>query len=104
MAFKISTVTNILGDSQPAGRIENIANVHAAVQKYRRITLRELSMDEIISYSRIQSILTDDLGIRRVTAKFVSKGSPHHQHQKSNVSAAQHYFENGHNRRRIVEL
>lgn len=67
---------DILGDSQPAGLIYNIKDMHAAVRKKRRITVLDLSMDGIISYSPIQLILTDDLGIRRVTAKFVSKRYP----------------------------
>jgi transposase/AraC-like DNA-binding protein len=51
----------------------NIADVRSAVRENRRITVRELSEDLHVSYGSVQSILTEDLGMRRVSAKFVPK-------------------------------
>ena len=51
----------------------NIADVRSAVRENRRIIVRELSEDLHVSYGSVQSILTEDLGMRRVSAKFVPK-------------------------------
>jgi [histone H3]-lysine36 N-dimethyltransferase SETMAR len=52
---------------------ENIAKVKAAVYSDRRITIREIAEDTGISFGSVQSILTENLGMRRVSAKFVPK-------------------------------
>lgn len=52
---------------------ENVAVVRAAIRENRRLTIREIAEDIQISYGSVQSILTDDLGMRRVSAKFVPK-------------------------------
>jgi len=41
------------------------------IRSYRRLTVREISEDLNISYGSVQNILTTDLNMRRVSAKFV---------------------------------
>jgi len=52
---------------------ENVQEVKEIVLKNRRITIREIADDLNISFGSCQSILTDVLGMTRVSAKFVSK-------------------------------
>jgi hypothetical protein len=47
--------------------------VHSAILDNWRITNRELSDELGLSFSLVQSILTEDLGMKRVSAKFVPK-------------------------------
>jgi AraC-like DNA-binding protein len=48
-----------------------IDKVRSAVLDNRRITIRELSDELGLSFGSVQSILTEDLGKNRVSAKFV---------------------------------
>jgi len=41
------------------------------IRSNRRLTVREISEDMNISYGSVQNILTIDLNMRRVSAKFV---------------------------------
>jgi len=43
------------------------------IRSYRRLTVREISEDLNISYGSVQNILTTDLNMRRVSAKFVPR-------------------------------
>ena len=43
------------------------------IRSNRRLTIRETSEDLNISYGSIQNILTTDLNMRRVSAKFVPR-------------------------------
>lgn len=52
---------------------ENVQNVEKLIRSNRRLTIRELAEDFNISYGSIQSILTDNLHMRRVSAKFVPR-------------------------------
>ncbi|KYN30749.1 hypothetical protein ALC56_14951 [Trachymyrmex septentrionalis] len=52
---------------------ENVQEVKEIVLKNRRITIREIANDLNISFGSCQSILTDVLGMTRVSAKFVPK-------------------------------
>jgi len=52
---------------------KNIEDVRSVVRGNRRITIREVSEELNISYGSVQSIVTEDLGMRRVSAKFVPK-------------------------------
>ncbi|KYN26663.1 hypothetical protein ALC57_03963 [Trachymyrmex cornetzi] len=52
---------------------ENVQEVKEFVLKNRRITIREIADDLNISFGSCQSILTDVLGMTRVSAKFVPK-------------------------------
>lgn len=52
---------------------ENVQKVREMVLKDRRITIREIADDLNISFGSCQSILTDVLGMARVSAKFVPK-------------------------------
>ncbi|KYQ56039.1 hypothetical protein ALC60_05022, partial [Trachymyrmex zeteki] len=52
---------------------ENVQEVKEIVLKNRRITIREIVDDLNISFGSCQSILTDVLGMTRVSAKFVPK-------------------------------
>lgn len=71
---------------------EKIAKVKSAVYENRRITIREISEEVQISFGSVQSILTDDLHMRRVSAKFVPKLLSEDQKEKR-VSAAQDSLE-----------
>lgn len=68
-----------LEDSERIGRplsskkIENVQKVADMVRSNRRLTIREISEDLSISYGSVQSILTDNLQMRRVSAKFVPR-------------------------------
>ena len=44
------------------------------IRSNRRLTIREVSEDLNISYGPVQIILTTDLNMRRVSAKFVPRG------------------------------
>lgn len=50
---------------------ENVERVRAAVSQGRRLTVRELEADLGIPKTTVSQILTQDLGLKRVTAKFV---------------------------------
>jgi hypothetical protein len=50
-----------------------IETVRSAVLDNRRITIRELSEGLELSLGLVQSILTEDLGMKRVSAKIVPK-------------------------------
>ncbi|BFZ03823.1 hypothetical protein BsWGS_06862 [Bradybaena similaris] len=49
---------------------KHIADVSSTVRENRRITIRELSEVHSISFGSVQAILTEDLGMRRMSAKF----------------------------------
>jgi len=50
---------------------ENVERVSEMIRSNRRLTIREISEDLNISYGSVQNILTTDLNMRRVIAKFV---------------------------------
>lgn len=50
---------------------ENVERVSEIIRSNRQLTIREISEDLNISYGSVQSILTTDLNMRQVTAKFV---------------------------------
>lgn len=50
-----------------------IAKVNAAVMRDRRVTIREVSEELDISTFSVHTILTEDLEMKRVAAKFVPK-------------------------------
>src|ERR1700729_3035681 len=52
---------------------ENVERVRAANNKDRRLTVRELEKDLGIPKTIVSEILTQDLGMRRVVAKFVAR-------------------------------
>ena len=52
---------------------ENVERVRAAINKDRRLTVRELEKDLGIPKTIVSEILTQDLGMRRVVAKFVPR-------------------------------
>ena len=52
---------------------ENVEAVKEIVLKNRRITIREVAEDVGISVGSCHDILSDVLGMRRVSAKFISK-------------------------------
>ena len=68
-----------VNDEERAGRPntsttdENIDEVKTIVLANRRITVREVAEDLNISIGSCYSIFTNDLGMRRVAAKFVPK-------------------------------
>jgi [histone H3]-lysine36 N-dimethyltransferase SETMAR len=66
-------------DEQRSGRPstsktdENVQKVSKLIRSNRRLTIRELTEELNISYGSVQSILTDNLQMRRVSAKFVPR-------------------------------
>ena len=52
---------------------ENIVKVRDLVRSYRRLTIREMSHELNLSFYAVQSILTKDLTMRRVSVKFILK-------------------------------
>ncbi|XP_054431328.1 protein GVQW3-like [Pteronotus mesoamericanus] len=52
---------------------ENVERVRAAISKGRRLTVRELEADLGIPKTTVSQILTQDLGLKRVVAKFVPR-------------------------------
>jgi hypothetical protein len=52
---------------------ENVESVQAAINEDRRLTVRELEEDLGIPWTVVSRILTEDLGKKRVAAKFVPR-------------------------------
>ena len=52
---------------------EVVEEVHRKVMEDRRLTVREIAADVGISTGSVHSILTEDLCLRRVSAKFIPK-------------------------------
>ena len=67
------------GDDARSGRRkdattdENMANVHNLVMCDRRRDLRSIASEEGISYGAVQTILTDILGMSKVSARWVPR-------------------------------
>lgn len=51
----------------------NIEVVKEKILSDRRLTIREVADDTDLAFATVQSILTEDLGMRRVSAKFIPK-------------------------------
>jgi histone-lysine N-methyltransferase SETMAR len=79
----------------------NVAAVRAAIRGNRRLTVREIAEDIGLSFGSVQSILTEDLGMRRVSAKFVPKLLSSDQ-KEARVSAASDFLECVENDRNFV--
>ncbi|XP_026814323.1 protein GVQW3-like [Rhopalosiphum maidis] len=68
-----------INDDSRAGRpstsrnVEMVAKVQTIIRSDRRMTIKELSSECNISIGSCQTILTEDLGMRRVCAKMVPK-------------------------------
>jgi len=65
-------------DEERSGRTtsktqENVERVSGMIRSNRRLTIREISEDLNISYGSVQNILTTDLNMRRVSAKFIPR-------------------------------
>ena len=52
---------------------DNVVKVRNLVRSDRRLTIREMSDELNLSFYAVQSILTEDLNMRRVSAKFIPK-------------------------------
>ena len=52
---------------------ENVERVSEMIRSNRRLTIREISEDLKISFGSIHKIITTDLNMRRVSAKFVPR-------------------------------
>jgi len=55
---------------------ENVERVSEMIRSSRRLTIREIYEVLNISYGSIQNILTTDLNMRRLSAKFVPRVPP----------------------------
>lgn len=68
-----------INDDSRAGRpstsrnVEMVAKVRKIIRSDRRMTIRELSSECNISFGSCQTILTEDVDMRRVCAKMVPK-------------------------------
>jgi len=60
-----------LGRPSTSKTQENVERVSEMIRSNRRLTIREISEDLNISYGSVQNILTTDLNMRQVSAKFV---------------------------------
>jgi len=60
-----------LGHPSASETQENVDRVSEMFRSNRRLTIREISEDLNISYGSVQNILTTDLNMRQVSAKFV---------------------------------
>jgi len=73
-------------DEQRSGRPstsktqENVERVSEMIRSNKRLTIREIYEDLNISYGSVQNILTTDLNMRRVSAKFVTRVLTVEQH------------------------
>ena len=52
---------------------ENVERIKEIIRSNRRLSIREISEDLNISYGSVQNILSTDLNMRRVSAKFVPR-------------------------------
>jgi len=52
---------------------ENVERVREMIRSSRRLTIREISEDLNIFYGSVQNILSTDLNMRQVSAKFVPR-------------------------------
>ncbi|EGI59805.1 FLJ37770-like protein, partial [Acromyrmex echinatior] len=81
-----------VNDEERAGRPststtdENIDEVKKIVLANRRITVREVAEDLNISIGSCHSIFTNDLGMRRVAAKFNKNWLLHHDNALAHIS------------------
>jgi len=69
-------MTNVWGDQIPKSSKteENIQTVKGKIlSDRRRLTSREIVSDVGLAFGTVQSILTEDLGMRKVSAKFIPK-------------------------------
>jgi hypothetical protein len=73
MATHWQTVTDFLGGDEQAGMQKVIENVRSLIMEDCRLTIREIADEVGISTGSENSILTEDLYICRVVAKFVPK-------------------------------
>jgi len=62
---------------------ENIAKVHQIVREYCRLTVRSTAEQVNIDKEKVREILTEDLDMRKVCAKMVSKELTKEQKQRS---------------------
>ena len=61
-----------LGRPSTSKTQENVERVSEMIRSNRRLTIREIAEDLNIFYGSVQNILTTDLNMRRVSAKFDS--------------------------------
>ncbi|XP_008180994.1 daple-like protein [Acyrthosiphon pisum] len=71
---------------------ETVARVREIIRNNRRLTIREVAEDVEITYGLCQEILTNDLGMSRIAAKFVPLFLTDEQKQNQNT-IAQELFE-----------
>lgn len=91
MTEKKSILINALGDWQTAGMY--FVDVSVALKQNCRIAIRQFSANVPISYGSYHSIIiTEDLGMRRVYAKFGSKVLSTDQ-RDTQVSVVQYFIE-----------
>ena len=62
-----------LGRPSTSKTQENVERVSEMIRSNRRLTIREISEDLNISYGSVQNVLTADMNMRQVSAKFVPR-------------------------------
>jgi len=70
------------GDPATSRTEENIAKVHQIVHENRRLTVRSIAEQVNIDGETVRKILTEDLDMRKVCAKMVSKELTKQQKQR----------------------
>lgn len=89
------------GRPSTSKNVENIEKVRQIVRNNRRLTIREIAEDLDISVGSVQSIISDDLNMKRVSAKFVPKLlTPEQKHAR--VAAATDLVECDRNDRNFI--
>ena len=66
---------------------ENVERVSEMIRSNRRLTTGEISEDLNIFYGSVQNILTTDLNMRRVSAKFVPRVLTVQQRSVSHIAS-----------------
>jgi AraC-like DNA-binding protein len=73
MAARPSTMILTQGRPSTARTNETVDRVNVVIRENRRLTIREIADELNLSFATCQAILTQDLGMRRVSEKLVPR-------------------------------
>jgi hypothetical protein len=73
---------NVQSDQTPPKTTENVEKIREIIHKGRHETIHELAHTIGISYEVCQEIVTENLNMRRMAAKFVLRLLPNDQKQR----------------------
>ena len=75
MIENLLKVTHVLEGLQQAEPLRMLSCGRAAINRDQRLTVRELGADLGVPNTTVSQIVTQDLGMKRVVAEFVSTAS-----------------------------